>query len=152
MFTRLIWTIWTLLSAVPRKAVKFNNSFTHSYSFYFLSTRARLCGFELWIFPWLWPWIFKVKFCKSCIVGMAESIDMEWKGCESTGCLTQYVAFSYDLDLGFSWSNFEKLYPWSGVANWHGTKGMWVSRKSDPLWTLTSPTTLTLDFQGHILK
>ena len=27
--TRLIWTIWTSLSAVPRKAVKFNHSITH---------------------------------------------------------------------------------------------------------------------------
>ena len=30
MITRLIWTIWTSLSAVPRKAVKFNHSVTHS--------------------------------------------------------------------------------------------------------------------------
>ena len=28
MITRLIWTIWTSLSAVPRKAVKFNHSLT----------------------------------------------------------------------------------------------------------------------------
>ena len=26
---RLVWTIWTLLSAVPRKAIKFNHSVTH---------------------------------------------------------------------------------------------------------------------------
>ena len=32
---------------------------------------------------------------------------------------------------------------------------MWVDRKSDPLlwlWTLTTPVTLTLDFQGQIMK
>ena len=29
MITRLIWTIWTSLSSVPRKAVKFNHSLTH---------------------------------------------------------------------------------------------------------------------------
>ena len=29
VITRLIWTIWTSLSAVPRKAVKFNHSLTN---------------------------------------------------------------------------------------------------------------------------
>ena len=29
-------------------------------------------------------------------------IDIERKGYESIGCYTYYVAFSYDLDLGFS--------------------------------------------------
>ena len=33
MITRLMWTIWTVLSAVPRKAVKFNHSLTHSLMF-----------------------------------------------------------------------------------------------------------------------
>ena len=61
-------------------------------------------------------------------------IDMEQKGCESIVCWISYVTFSYDLDLRCSRSNFENLYyPWSGVANWHGTKGMWVNRKSNPL-------------------
>ena len=32
MITRLIWTIWTSLSAVPRKAVKFNHSLTRMVS------------------------------------------------------------------------------------------------------------------------
>ena len=31
MITRLIWTIWTSLSAVTRKAVKFNYSLTHCW-------------------------------------------------------------------------------------------------------------------------
>ena len=31
MITRLTWNIWTLLSAVHRKAVKFNHSLTHSF-------------------------------------------------------------------------------------------------------------------------
>ena len=29
MITRLMWTIWTSLSAVPKKSVKFNHSLTH---------------------------------------------------------------------------------------------------------------------------
>ena len=35
MITRLIWTIWTSLSAVPRMAVKFNYSLTHSQIVYY---------------------------------------------------------------------------------------------------------------------
>ena len=31
MITRLIWTIWTSMSDVPRKAVKFNHSLTHPH-------------------------------------------------------------------------------------------------------------------------
>ena len=38
---------------------------------------------------------------------MAGMIDMERKGCEAIVCWTHYVTFSYDLDLGFSRSNFE---------------------------------------------
>ena len=33
MITQLIWTIWTSLSAVPRKAVKFNHSLTQLPNF-----------------------------------------------------------------------------------------------------------------------
>ena len=36
MITQLIWTIWTLLSTVPRKAVKFNHSLTPYTSFGFV--------------------------------------------------------------------------------------------------------------------
>ena len=39
---------------------------------------------------------------------MGGSFNMEYKGCESIGCWTHYVTVSYDLDLGFSRSNFEK--------------------------------------------
>ena len=61
-----------------------------------------LCGLQLW--PW--PWIFKVKIWKCCISGMGVLIDMERKGCESTGCYTHIVTSNfdptYDIDLGFS--------------------------------------------------
>ena len=70
---------------------------------------------------------------KSCISGMGGSINMDRKGCESIGRWTHYVTLSYDLDHGFSRLIFEKLYPCSGVADWHGTKCMWVNRKSVPL-------------------
>ena len=39
---------------------------------------------------------------------MGGSIDMERKGCQSIGYWTHYVTLSFDLELGFSRSNFEK--------------------------------------------
>ena len=82
------------------------------------------------------PHGFKVKFWKCCISGMGGPIDMERKGCESTGCYTHFVTFNcglnHDLDLGFSRSNFEKSYLRNGVADWHGMRGMWVDGMLNP--------------------
>ena len=78
---------------------------------------------NFWPHPWHWLGILKVKFWKSCISGMGGSIYMEQKRCESIGCWTRYVTMSYDLDLGFSRSSIKKLYPWSGMAEWHEKKG-----------------------------
>ena len=39
---------------------------------------------------------------------MGGSMDIEQKECESNECCTHYVTLSYDLDAGFSRSNFEK--------------------------------------------
>ena len=89
--------------------------------------------FQLWPHPWPGPWIFNVKFWNCCIPGMAGSIDMEQKGYESIGCYTYFVTLSYDLDLGFSRSNFKNAYLGNGRADWHGTKGMWVDRMLDSL-------------------
>ena len=38
------------------------------------------------------------------------------------------TSWSYDLDLGFSRSNFKMLYLRNGRADWHETKGMWIDR------------------------
>ena len=38
------------------------------------------CDFELWLHPWPWPLIFKVKFWKSCNSWMGCPIDIERKG------------------------------------------------------------------------
>ena len=38
---------------------------------------------------------------------MGGPINMEWKGYECIGCYTYFVTLSYDLDIGFSRSNFE---------------------------------------------
>ena len=75
--------------------------------------------------PWPWPWIFKVKFWKGCISGMGWPIDMESKGYESIECWTHVVTFNvhltYDLDLGFSRSNFENAVSqeWEGRLTWN---------------------------------
>ena len=77
-----------------------------------------LCDLELW--PW--PWIFKVNFLNSCISGMGGPINMEWKGYESIGCYSYYVTLSYDFDLGFWRSNFEKALI-IGIRGWIDIKG-----------------------------
>ena len=66
------------------------------------------------------------------------------------------------LTLDFQGQILKMLYLRNGRADWHGTKGMWIDRMLHPLcdfqrsmlWLLmsTSPMTLTLDFQGQILK
>ena len=87
---------------------------------------------------------------------MRRPIDMEQKGFEPIGSGTHFVTLNFDLihdlDIGFSRSYFEKLYPRNGRVKSHGMKGMGVDRKSDWLWTLTSPMTLNLDFKGQIFK
>ena len=118
-----------------------------------------LCDFQRSPHPWPWPRIFKVKFWKSHISGMGWPIDMELRGCEWVECLTHVVTFNvhltHDIDLGFSRSNFE-----NAVSQEHEGRLTWnerdVSRKdvTPTFWlsTLTSTMTLTLDFQGQILK
>ena len=85
--------------------------------------------------PWPWPWIFMVKFWKCCISEMGWPIDMEWKGCESIGCYTHFVistlTSTMTLTLDFQGQILKKSYLRNGMADWHGTKEMWVDRMLD---------------------
>ena len=83
----------------------------------------QLYDFELWHHPWTWLWIFNVK---SCISGRGGSIYMDLKGCESTGCWTQYVTLSYDLELGLSRSNGEIAVSQEREGQLTWSKGMGV--------------------------
>ena len=117
------------------------------------------CGFELWLHPWPWPLIFKVEFWKSRNSGMGCQIDMERKGRESIGCYTHIVTLNCDLthnlDPWFSRSNFEKVVTqeWDARLTWNKRD---LSRLDvgPMLWlsTLTSPMTLTLNFQPQIYR
>ena len=51
---------------------------------------------------------------------MGGPIDMEQKGNESIGCYIYFVTLSYDLDLGFSRSDFENAVSqeWEGQLTW----------------------------------
>ena len=77
----------------------------------------------------------------SCISG-TRGPNMERKGYESIGCYTYYVTLSYDFDLGFWRSNFQKI-------SIIGIRG-WIDMEPKGCESLTSPMTLTLDFQGQI--
>ena len=113
-----------------------------------------LCDFQCPPHPWPWPWIFKVKFWKCCISGMGGQIDIERKGFESTECWTHVVTFNVhlfpDLDLGFSRSTFEKVVSqeWDDRLTWNERDVSRYVRLTLWLQTLTSPMTLTMDFQG----
>ena len=103
--------------------------------------------------------ILKDTFWKSRISKKGWWINREWKGCESIGYWTRYVILSYDL--GFSMSDFKIKFwkscipgmGWSIDMDWKGCESI-GSRTDPPLWlsTLTSPVTLTLDFQYQIFK
>ena len=57
------------------------------------------------------------------------------------------------LTLDFQGQILKMLYLRNGRADWHGVKGISVDRILDPHfdWGMTSPMTLTLNFQGQIL-
>ena len=121
-----------------------------------------LCDFQLWPQPWPWPWIFKVKFWKSHISGMGWPFDMEGRDVSrlNVGPMLWLSTFTSPMTLTFDFQGqiLKKLYLRNGMADWHGTIGMWVGRMLESvgpmLWlsTFTPPMTLTLDFQGQILK
>ena len=92
---------------------------------------------------------------------MGGGINLERNGCESIGCWTHspgthYVTLSYDLDLGFSRSNFEKAVSQEGKDWLTGRNKRDVSWLDiGPtlwIWILASSMTLTLSFKGQILK
>ena len=113
------------------------------------------CAFELWPHLWPWPLIFKVKFWKSHSSGMGCQIDIERKGFESTECWTHVVTLNFDLiqdlDLEFSTSNFSIAVSqeWDGRSTWNERNmNRWGVIPILYPWAMT----LTLDFQGQILK
>ena len=71
--------------------------------------------------PWPWRLILTVKFWKSRNSEMGGPINMERKGYELIGCYAYFVTLSYDLDLGFSRSNFETAVSkeWEGRLTWN---------------------------------
>ena len=110
-----------------------------------------LCDFQRSPHPWPWPWIFKVKsHIKSHITGMGWPIDMELKGCESIECWTHAVTFNVHLThdlftLDFQRQILKKSYLRNGMADWHGTKGMWIDRVLHPLCVFNILLTHDLD-------
>ena len=87
-----------------------------------------LCDFQLGPQPWPWPWIFEVKFGKSCISGMGWQIDY------NVGHMLWFSTFTSPLTLALDFQGqiLKMLYLRNGMADWHGTKGMWVDIMLDP--------------------
>ena len=82
MITRLIWTIWTSLSAVPRKAVKFDHSLPHfprCYAIlYFLPLSTSLTHF-LSHQQWTAFWYLKITELSSYKCQVASDKIWRWK-------------------------------------------------------------------------
>ena len=91
-----------------------------------------LCDFQCRLHPWPWPWIFKVKFWKCCISGMGGQIDMDERDLsrQNVGPMLWLSMFtsSMTFTLDFRGQILKKSYLRNGMADWHGTKGMWVDR------------------------
>ena len=102
---------------------------------------------------------FAVRHCFGRIFGMVCWIDMKRKGSVSIGCRANYVTLTFDLihdlDLEFSRSNLEITVSQEWLV-WL----MWNKKEVNRLdagptiwsWSLTTPMTLTSEFQGQILK
>ena len=101
-----------------------------------------------------------LKFWKGHIKGMGRLIDTEWKGCKSMGSGTLISPMA--LTLEFSRSNFEKavFQEWGGGGGGGGGVLTWKQKRCESIGCChhVGPTmwpsgmTLTLDFQGQILK
>ena len=102
---------------------------------------------------------FQGQILKKLYLRNGWPIDMKRKGWESIGCYTHFVTFdvhfTHDLDLGFSRSNFENAVSqeWEGRLTWN-ERDLRRQNVGPMLWLsmFTSSMTLTLDFQGQILK
>ena len=64
MITQLIWTIWSLLSAVPRKAIEFNHSLTHWLLYFPLNEVEGVNWFHFVVCPPVHLW---TELCPLCI-------------------------------------------------------------------------------------
>ena len=88
MIKRLIWTIWTPMSSVLKKADKLNLSLSLRNCWSDWSEMkmrwvnmilGRLYDLALWPHPWPWPWSwnFKVRVWNSFISGFGRLIDFQ---------------------------------------------------------------------------
>ena len=94
---------------------------------------------------WYWVWnvtlnfdlthdldlgCIKVKSQNSCISGIVGVIDVIWKGSELIGywanCMTLPLTTLMTLTLEFQGQSLKSPYLRNRIADWHGTKRMWV--------------------------
>ena len=106
-----------------------------------------------------WMCFFKVKHYFGHISGMVAPIDVKRKGSALVGYWVQYVTLTFDLthdlDLGCFMVKFRNSFI-SGIVGlidvkWKGSELIWSWANYLTL-LLTTPMTLTLEFQGQSLK
>ena len=109
MIKRLIWTIWTPMSSVLKKADKLNLSLSlRNVCSDWCETKRKCIGWILTLTFDLTDDLdvgcYKVKFRNSSISGIVGLIDMKWKGSELmwywADCMTLPFDHTHDLDLG----------------------------------------------------
>ena len=88
MITRLLWTTWTLLSAVPKKAVKLNHSLTHTLTL---------------VSHFVYEYIMRVEYYLSKLIQHYQYPKKTW---EKKSPLYKILSFS-------PWSR----YFWCGISN-----------------------------------
>ena len=94
---RLIWTIWTLLSAVPRKVVKFNHSLTHFLTHWPRTDTQNSLRIRLYFEWWSSP-VYLVPFLWSC-TGLESTLGeaMDWCRQAASHYLSQWWPKSITL-------------------------------------------------------
>ena len=110
----------------------------------------------LWKF---WMCFFKVKHYFGHISGMVGPIDVKRKGSALVGYWVQYVTLTFDLTHDLDLDCFKVKFRNSSISGivdlidvkWNGSELIWYWAHCMTL-PLTTPMTLTLEFQGQSLK
>ena len=105
-----------------------------------------LCDFQSSPHPWPWLWIFKVKFWKSHISGMAvfpkprQHVCFVRRRIQMSDVGFVKIISIWCLSVQFGRRSMKSIREdWNGMADWHRIKGMCVDRMLNPCCDLQCP-------------